>query len=282
METETQYSLGWHRELPDARDWQITEHEAGQRLMARGIPVLGSSTPIEPPQAIEQVDLREHCSPIEDQLAVGSCTSQAAVGLIEYLERRALGNHINASRLFVYKVTRNLLGWTGDTGAYLRDTLKALKFFGVCPEKYWPYDVSKFDQEPSAFCYAMAQRARALKYFRLDGGGMDGDRLLALIKQVTSSGLPVVFGYTVFNYGNDQGEIALPEPNQEMKGGHAVMCVGYDDHRDINGRKGALRIRNSWGTKWGEQGYGWLPYAYVQQGLTADWWTIFAQDYLGD
>ena len=51
--------------------------------------------------------------------------------MIEYYERRAYGKHIDASRLFLYKATRNLLHWTGDTGAYLRSTLEALALFGV-------------------------------------------------------------------------------------------------------------------------------------------------------
>ena len=58
-----------------------------------------------------------------------------------------------------------------------------------------------------------------------------------------------------------------------MTGGHAVMSVGYDDGKKIKGAglnapetKGALMIRNSWGGGWGEKGYGWLPYDYVEAG----------------
>ena len=68
-----------------------------------------------PPKAglITQVNLRSHCSPVENQQSIGSCTAHAGVGMVEYYERRAFGRHIDASRLFLYKVTRNLLGWTG-------------------------------------------------------------------------------------------------------------------------------------------------------------------------
>jgi C1A family cysteine protease len=82
-------------------------------------------------------DLRAWCSPIENQGSLGSCTANAGVGVVEYFERRAFGKHINASRLFLYKVTRNLLHLTGDTGAYLRSTMGALALFGVLPEEYW-------------------------------------------------------------------------------------------------------------------------------------------------
>ena len=74
----------------------------------------------------DSVDLKEWCSPIEDQGELGSCTAQAGVALVEYFERRAFGKHLDASRLFLYKATRNMLHWTGDTGAFLRTTMGAI------------------------------------------------------------------------------------------------------------------------------------------------------------
>ncbi len=48
------------------------------------------------------------------------------------------------------------------------------------------------------------------------------------------------------------------------------LAVGYDDKMKIKNTgsggvetTGALLIRNSWGTGWGDAGYGWLPYEYV-------------------
>ena len=59
-----------------------------------------------------------------------------------------------------------------------------------------------------------------------------------------------------------------------IRGGLAVTAVGYDDKRRIRSDKGALLVRNSWGSDWGEQGYGWLPYAYIRERLATDIWTI--------
>jgi C1A family cysteine protease len=63
------------------------------------------------------------------------------------------------------------------------------------------------------------------------------------------------------------------------------VAMGYNDSIEITGEdgkktKGAIRIRNSWGHEWGEEGYGWLPYEYVLNGLTKDWWSIIKNEWI--
>ena len=134
-ETVHGISLGWLPDFPDFRDF-TPEHAEISPLLAKA--KVKAAGPAKSVTLASSMDLRAWCSPIENQLSIGSCTAHAGVGLVEYFERRAYGKHINASRLFLYKVTRNLLNWTGDTGAFLRTTMGAMAVFGVPPEKYWP------------------------------------------------------------------------------------------------------------------------------------------------
>ena len=283
-EIHENYGLGWVRDLPDVRDYS-PEHE-NIKPMLKKLNVLKA-----PATLAAKVDLRAWCAPIEDQGQLGSCTANAGVGMIEFYEKKAYGTWLDASRLFLYKTTRNLLGWTGDTGAYLRSTMGAMALLGVPPEKYWPYKIADFDKEPTAFLYALAQSFQTINYYRLDPVGTTPANLLSQIKTNLTGNLPSMFGFTVYDSisqanGAGKGKIPFPSPTDKVAGGHAIMAVGYDDTlaiKNANGgttTTGALLIRNSWGTGWGEAGYGWLPYEYVLKGLAVDWWTLISQEYV--
>jgi C1A family cysteine protease len=274
--------LGWLRDLPDFRDYTAESAAIATHLKAIGI---------AEPQDLAvpaKVDLRAYCSPVEDQGALGSCTANAVVGLVEYFERRAFGKHIDASRLFLYKATRDLLHWTGDTGAYLRSTIGALALFGVPPEEYWPYKVTTFDTEPTAFCYAFAHDYRAISYFRLDDNSTTPANLITKIKAGLAAGLPAVFGFTVYSsiaQAAKTGRIPYPAAGEKVLGGHAMLVVGYDDNLKITNSNnqgtatGAFIVRNSWGPSWGDHGYGAIPYEYVGKQLAVDFWSLTKQDW---
>ena len=272
--------FGWLPDPPDFRDYTVDHPEVAQVLGALRVPELSAPS---------KVDLRQYFSPVEAQETIGSCTAQAGAGIVEYYQRRAFNRHLDGSRLFLYKTTRNLLGWQGDTGAYLRTTMGALCMFGLAPEKHWPYAVARYDVEPPAFVYVLGQSYQAETFHRLDSPGLAPLDLLTSIKQHIAAGLPPMFGFTVYESYRQaarDGRIPFPASTDKVAGGHAVVAVGYDDGAIVKHARtgatttGALLIRNSWGSGWGDAGYGLLPYEYVLRRLAVDWWVLTKAEWL--
>ncbi len=285
-ETDEVFGTGWLQPMADMRDYTEDRPEIAKEVGKLGIPKMDAKMLA----AVGTVDLREWCSPIENQKKLGSCTANAAAGVVEYFQRRAFGKHIDCSRLFIYKATRNLMGATGDTGAWLRTTMGALVHCGAPPEKYWPYtdEIPDFDVEPSAFIYALADEFEALKYFCHDplGKNVPPEVVLTRVKGFLAVGIPSMFGFfgfPSFGHTDVKGGIPYPCPGEKAEWGHAIVAVGYDDGKKITNTKcrkvkttGALLIRNSWGTGWGDDGYGWLPYDYVLNKLALDFWSLLS------
>ncbi len=115
MNRHGNWGMGWIPDYPDFRDYTEETEEVRS--------VLSQSKLLKKKTLPKSIDLRQWCSPVENQGAIGSCTAHAGVGMIEYYERKSFGRHMDASRLFLYKVTRNLMKMKGDTGAYLRATM---------------------------------------------------------------------------------------------------------------------------------------------------------------
>jgi C1A family cysteine protease len=285
------HGMGWLPDYPDIRDYTfaskelLNKKEIHELVSPTGLGKAGSTT------LPSSVDLRRWCPPIEDQGELGSCTANAGVGMVEYYEKKAFGKHIDASRLFLYKATRNLAELQGDSGAFIRSTMGALVLFGVPPEKYWPYTdkAPEFDKEPNAFCYSFAENYKGIKYFRHDSQGLSETAILDSVRKSLAASVPAMFGFTVYSsidQAGRTGKIPFPCSNERVAGGHAIVAMGYDDKLEIRNAdsdvrtKGALLIRNSWGESWGDGGYGWLPYDYLLKELTADFWSMLKQEWV--
>lgn len=281
--------FGWKRDLNDPRDLTPYHLEIKKILTLESTKKEKRLTAASLPKNINN---RKYCSPIEDQGNIGSCTANAGVGLYEYMENKANKKHIDGSRLFLYKATRLLMGQEGigDTGAYIRSTLGAIRLFGIPNEEFWPYtdDPVKFDIMPDPWIWSFAQNFQSIKYFRLDFSP-DGNENIQRMKDYIAKGFALNFGFTVFSSHTDAqnngGIIPYPSHRENIIGGHAMLIVGYDDKktstnvRDGTTREGCFLIRNSWGESWGDNGYGWLPYEYFKIGpngdvLAEDVWTI--------
>ncbi len=242
-------NYGWKPDVPDQRDYRY---------------YLKSTNPQSLP---ESVDLRSKCPPVEDQGQLGSCTANALVSALEYLELQKKRKFYDLSRLFVYyneRVIENSVN--SDSGAMIRDGIKTLANQGVCKENNWKYDIKKFTKKPGKGCYSSALKYVINSYYRIDS--------LNEMKQCLVSGFPFVFGFSVYeSFESDlvaqTGEVPMPAENEKLLGGHAVMAVGYDD---VTQR---FIVRNSWGENWGNQGYFTIPYIYLtDRNLSDDFWTI--------
>ncbi len=216
---------------------------------------------IESPR--DYVDLRKWASPVEDQLHLGSCVGQAVVGAYELLLNKLDKNKFtDLSRLFVYYNARLLDDAVDeDVGAYVRDGIKAVNKYGVCSELTWPYLIERFAYPPSVQCYEEARTRLIKKYYRVEN--------VKDIVDALNADNPVVTGMNVYDsfYELSEGKIILPMPtsNEDLIGGHAVTFVGY------NLPKKLFLARNSFGKDWGEDGYFWAPFDYVERDFMDNW-----------
>jgi C1A family cysteine protease len=212
-----------------------------------------------------RVDNRASCSPVADQGQLGSCTGFAiAKGLREFVQHTGHEQLVPLSAMFLYYEERVLQDTVNeDSGATITAGLQVLQDKGVAPEAAWPYNIPKFTVKPSAEAYAAAEAHKVHHATQVKG--------LDDVKTVVAKGGAVAIGFQVYQsfmkIGAD-GVMPMPKPSERVVGGHAVLVVGYDD-----GKKAVL-VRNSWGTKWGDQGYFWMPYAFIADENNADdFWT---------
>jgi C1A family cysteine protease len=240
---------GWVPDIPDQRDY------------------LFSAVRKVPAKLPAKVDLRPLCSKVEDQGQLGSCTANALAGAIEFLERKDKVPYLDFSRLFIYYNERALEHTiNSDSGAMIRDGIKTLTKQGACSEKRWPYEVSKFKSKPGPDCYQEALQHQITSYRRI--------LTLDQMRTCLAEGFPFVFGFTVYESFETQevartGFVTMPNPQEQVLGGHAVLAVGYDESSQ------RFLVRNSWGTAWGQKGYFTLPYKYLgNRNLSDDFWTI--------
>lgn len=243
---EDKFSLQWMPDKLDSRDYKYTTTER-----------------VSP----SRVDLRIFCSSIENQGNLGSCTGQAIAGAIELLNKRNR-KPTDVSRLFIYYYERLLLGTVNyDSGAYIRDGIKATNHYGASLESLWPHDISKFRQEPILEAKTDALNRKVTRYERVTNFNQCIDAL--------TNGYPIIMGFHVYSSFMSACVAktgVMPYPNtkrERLLGGHAVLLVGY------NKRESVFIARNSWGTNWGERGYFYMPFNVVTNtSMSSDYWII--------
>lgn len=248
--TRKHVKFGYVRDTPDHRDRPYPSH-----------------TKLDYPQT---VDLSDKLPPVYDQGDLGSCTANAISGGLQFIQAVQSEASEMPSRLFIYYNERSMEGSVGsDSGAQIRDGIKSVATLGYCSEDTWPYDITKFTDQPSQDAYDEADKHLVVNYYRVTNQEQSLLHCLA-------SGFPIVFGISVYeSFEQAQGgEIPMPLPNEKLLGGHAMLCVGYD----LSTRR--FKFRNSWGTSWGDgNGYGTIPMEYLESPLLGgDYWMMTKEE----
>jgi C1A family cysteine protease len=257
---------GWRPDLPDHRDFTYAAPAKYARKNLAG-----------------NIDLRD-CwkEPCFDQGQLGSCTGNAIAGAIEFALAKEGSATFTPSRLFIYYNERVIEGTVAtDAGAQIRDGMKSVAGVGYCGEdagspppgcpaaSIWPYDISKFADQPPQACYDCAANHKVGSYLSVAQN-------LADMKGCLSERFPFVFGFTVYESFEEMTApwiVPMPQQGEAVVGGHAVLAMGFDDAKSV------FIVRNSWGPGWGDGGYFYMPYAYLlDDNLSDDFWTVRLAD----
>lgn len=236
-------AFGWKPDLPDIRDHYYVAQLKGELPLS--------------------VDMRKDCPPVYDQGKLGSCTANAIAAALDFERHKQAEAFITPSRLFIYyneRLDDNTV--ESDSGASIRESVKTVHKKGACTEQEWPYHIDMFAVEPPPFAYEQAVQYEALKYLRIPQTEL-------AMKSCLAEGYPFVCGITVYDSFMSKNPIkTLPDILDNIAGGHAVMIVGFTTD-------GYWIMRNSWGVKWGEFGYCYLPKDYLlNPDLSDDRWSL--------
>ncbi|CAF1618415.1 unnamed protein product [Didymodactylos carnosus] len=169
--------------------------------------------------------------------------------------------HIDVSRLFIYYNGREKDGnCYEDNGTTIVSAVEALEQLGCCEESTWPYDPTMVSQKLTEQAYKEAMRYRVSEKISVDTE-------LNAMKACLAQGYPFVFGIQLFESFSQadspetKGKVPLPQENEKDGsndyGWHAMLAVGYSD------RSRCFIVRNSYGGKWGDNGYCYIPYDYM-------------------
>jgi C1A family cysteine protease len=238
--------MGCRKDPEDERDYPITRMAPAKAALL-------------PPS----IDYTDKMPPVTNQGSEGTCVGFATVdGMKEYQDQLEYKEFKNLSPRYVYENARKIDVYPDDEdGTDIRSAMKILLDRGVCYEACWPY----IAHAPGTPCKDADKEAEAFKierYSRIDS-------IQAMKESLVANG-PFVMSILCFDgiFGAPGGVVPMPDPGEPYIGGHAICIVGYDDS------KKRFKFKNSWGSLWGDHGYGYLSYDYVNAYIMDAWSAI--------
>ncbi|MBX7085418.1 MAG: hypothetical protein K1X70_03225 [Leptospirales bacterium] len=227
---------------------------------ARSIPVVPAVRMRGLPSS---VDLSSQMPPVSNQGQQNSCVAWATTyATRSYFEQKARqwgydapvkggrGEHI-FSPAYVY----NQINGGRDQGSVMENAFDLLVRQGAAPWSVMPYTDKDYTTQPTAAQRSAASNYKLASYRRIPPGDIE------TIKAELAAGRPVVFGMGIDDNFYQLKNSVYDQKGGKTYGGHAMALVGYDDGKSSpRGHRGAFKIINSWGTGWGDKGYGWISY----------------------
>lgn len=240
--------FGWIPDLPDPKDFSFD-------TLLQGLSKKIKLTPGD-------IDLRPYTTNT-NQYDSNSCTGTATADSVEILNALVGNPRVELSRLFVYSMARILhQELDKDEGCYIRTCFKVLSTFGVCEEKYWPYNTKKVHVSPSLIAQRQALGHKIHSFYRIKS---TGQKRVDAVQKALRMKHPVVFGTKVSNSFSDVTHFSpISEPTKNIGGGHAMIIVGILGSNFI--------VKNSYGKEWGQNGFWLMTPSYLAWDKTHDLW----------
>jgi C1A family cysteine protease len=217
-----------------------------------GILEVGSSKPSNTADEVSKLDLSPQLNPVRNQGSEGSTVAFTIATVLENALYQKDHIKVSISPRYIYNGINN----KNDGGAFFVDAFNFLSTTGAVEESAWPYRAGDFSNEPPA----SVNNARHFKISRYRTLKID----VNTFKSVLVAESCIAAGITVYNsmYVVKNGVYGLPGKNDKIIGGSGVCIVGFDDEKQM------FKFRNSWGTAWGDKGYGYIRYSDINKLLT--------------
>ena len=211
-------------------------------------------------------DLRETWWKVGDQGSTGSCVGWASADSVlrwHFVKAGRLPQDKLLSPRFEWMAAKETDQFTSrpttfieSEGTSLKSALDVARLFGAVQDTVLPFASGALYAGEGNTFYATAAQLKIGMYFNL-GTSLDTWKTWLAGKGpiLTRLGVDATWDDADVNKGN----LDTYRPDT-VRGGHAVALVGYTADRFI--------VRNSWGTLWGDKGFGYASPAYAQAAFT--------------
>ncbi|MBR0778690.1 C1 family peptidase [Bradyrhizobium diazoefficiens] len=203
----------------------------------------------------EKIDLSSKLPSVRAQSRTSTCVSWSAtyVAASFALRKRGLDPDLRLSPAFTYNAVSGDR-WCGR-GTSISATLDYLRDVGALPLEQFAFDAGSCARKPTAAEIDLARQFRIRAWSAFDASSVDK------VKEQLARGVPVIFAtHTTPKLNQLRGDDVLQDDDIPGEG-HSMAVVGYDN------AKRAFLVQNSYGTGWGNKGYGWFGYDYWKRNV---------------